>query len=140
MSFDTQETWGAIIRQFLQELFGSRLTAHLEEEMLRLRNDYETRLHDKDIIIASLREEKAMLSSKINVYEMTIMPHASRAGADVIAYQKPKKPNFDFLDMGTVKSRWEQYQEDYYKEEAAREAAEKAARASEKESAATAKG
>ncbi len=116
MPFEYTETFGAKIRQFFRELLGSRLAEHMEAELLRTRNDYETRLHDLQVIIASLREEKQMLMSKIAVYELTLMPHASRAGAEVVAYQKPKKPNFSFVDMPREKSRWEVVQEEHEKQ------------------------
>lgn len=132
------ESLGRIIRQFFRELFGSRLAEHMETETLRLRQDFEKRLQEKDQLVASLREEKAQLAAKILIYEATILPYASRAGADVVAYQKPKKPSFSFTETAPVKSRWEQFQEDYYKEEDVREAAEKAAKANKE--AATAQG
>jgi len=128
MSFEYQETFGARIRQFFTELFGSKLVARLEEDILRLRNDYDQRLHDKDVMIAALREEKALLMSKITVYEMTIMPHASRTGAEVVAYQKPTKPSFNFLEMPPEKSRWQKVQEEHdarMAQELAEEAAKK---------------
>lgn len=134
------ESWGRVIRQFFRDLFGSRIVEHLETEMIQLRQDFEQRIQDKDREIASLKEEKALFSSKITLYEMTLMPHASRAGAEVVSYQKPKKPAFSFIDSVPVKSRWEQFQDDYYKGEEAKEAAEKAEKANEKGSAATAKG
>jgi hypothetical protein len=122
-----EESYGARIRQFIQELFGSRLTAHLESEILRLRNDHDRALHDRDIQISTLKEEKQLLQSKITAYEFAVLPRTSRAGAEVIAYQKPalSKPNFSFADIGQTKSKWEVFQENYYKEEAAKEAAEK---------------
>jgi len=126
---EQQESLGKRIRQFFRDLFGSRVSEHLELELLRLRQDYEARLQDKDVMIASLREEKALLMSKITVYEMTIMPHASRTGAEVVAYQKPTKPNFSFVDLPAPKSRWQQVQEDHEKEMARQEAEEKAAAA-----------
>ena len=135
------ESIGKRIRQFFRELFGSRVVEHLETELVQLRQDFEKRLQDKDQSIASLREEKALLMSKIAMYEMTIMPHSSRIGAEVVTYNKPKKPSFAFVDTGHTKSRWEQYQEDYYKEEAEREKrekADKAAKANQTEVAATA--
>lgn len=131
------ESWGKVIRRFFRELFGSRIVEHLETEMIQLRQDFEQRVQDKDRELATLKEEKALLMSKITVYEMTIMPHSSRSGAEIVAYQKPKKPNFNFIESIPTKSRWQQFQDDYYKEE---EAAEKAAKANERESAATAKG
>jgi hypothetical protein len=105
---------GSTLRQFLRDLFGSRYTAKLEVDLLRLRQDFEQRLLDKDLIIADLRTEKAALQGKINVYEMTIMPHASRAGADVVASLAPKKkPNFSDFSSVVPKSRWQIVQEEH---------------------------
>ena len=131
MEIEHQETAGAKIRQFLRELFGSRLIATLELDLLRLRQDFESRLQEKDRIIASLREEKQQLNSKIVVFENTVMPHSSRMGAEVIAYTKPTKPNFTFIDSGQPKTKWQAYQDEYYKAQAAEIAAEEAAKKSE---------
>ena len=126
---DYQETFGAQIRQFFRELLGSRLVERLEIDLLNLRNDMDRQLHDCDLLIATLREEKQLLQSKITAYEFAVLPRTSRAGAEVIAYQKPAppKPNFNFADIPPTKSRWELFQENYYKGEAEKEAAEKAA-------------
>ncbi len=113
MSFEYQETFGAVIRQFFRELLGSRLVEQLQNDLLRLRNDYDQRLHDKDVMIASLREEKALLMSKVAMYELTIMPHASRTGAEIVAYQKATKPAFNFLEIPPEKSRWQKVQEEH---------------------------
>jgi hypothetical protein len=125
------EPLGKRIRQFFRDLFGSRVSEHLEREIMQLRQDFERRLQDKEAVVASLREEKAMLMSKITMYEMTIMPHSSRMGAEVTAYQKPTKPAFSFVDMPKEKSRWEKVQDDH-NAQMAKELAE------EKEKAATA--
>lgn len=101
------------IRLFFRDLLGSRMTAHLGEELLRLRTDFEQRLQEKDLIVATLREEKNLLMSKVAMYEMTIMPHASRVGAEVVAYQKPTKPSFSFLDIPAPKSRWQVVQDEH---------------------------
>ncbi len=101
------------LRTFFRDLLGSRITEHLEIELLRLRLDFEQRLQDKDNTIASLREEKSLLMSKVTMYEMTIMPHASRVGAEVVAYQKPKKPSFSFMDIPAPKSRWQVVQDEH---------------------------
>lgn len=105
---------GKKIREFLRDLFGSRLVFRLEEDLLRLRIDFEERLQDKDRVIEILREEKAALLGKVTVYEMTLLPRSSRAGADLVAAQKPTKPNFgiDFSSPPPV-SRWEQVQIDH---------------------------
>jgi hypothetical protein len=101
------------IRLFFRDLLGSRMTAHLGEELLRLRTDFEQRLQEKDLIAATLREEKNLLMSKVTMYEMTIMPHASRVGAEVVAYQKPVKPAFSFIDIPAPKSRWQVVQDEH---------------------------
>ena len=107
------EPLGKRIRQFFRYLFGSRVTEHLEVALVQLRQDFERRLQDKDVMVASLREEKALLMSKVTLYELTLMPHASRTGAEVVAYQKPKKPNFSFVDVPPEKSRWERVQDEH---------------------------
>lgn len=101
------------VRLFFRDLIGSRVTALLGEELLRLRSDFEQRLMEKDVIISGLREEKQLLMSKVTMYEMTIMPHASRVGAEVVAYQKPKKPAFEFMDIPAPKSRWQMVQDEH---------------------------
>jgi hypothetical protein len=124
---------GKRIRYFFRDIFGSRVLEHLELEKIQLREDFEKRLQDKDNIIASLREEKALLMSKVTMYEMTIMPHASRAGAEVVAYQKPIKPAFSFVDMPAPKSRWQQVQDEHEKQLAIESAEEAKAATAAKE-------
>jgi len=123
---------GKQIREFFRELFGSRLVEtmqnnmslllaekevsfnHLQEEMLRMRNDYEMRLQDKEAQLADFRSEKAMLVGKIHLYETTLLPLASRAGADVVAAGKPlRKPSFADFNIPPVKTRWQQIQEEH---------------------------
>ena len=98
-------------RQFFSDLFGSRYIARLEEDLLRLRSDFEERLRDKDTMIESLRTEKAALEAKIIVYENTVLPHVSRIGADVAAYgksQKPlEKPSWALLDIPPMETSWQ---------------------------------
>src|ERR1019366_979915 len=107
------ETVGARIRQFFRELLGSRIAEHLEVELLHLRQDFEQRLQEKDLLVATLREEKQLLMLKVTAYEFAVMPRTSRAGAEAIAYQQPAKPkpSFEFLDVGLPKSRWQIVQE-----------------------------
>ena len=122
------ETFGARIRQFFQELFGSRLTAHLEEEIMCLRQDHDRALLDRDTLISALREEKQLLQSKITAYEFAVLPRTSRAGAEVIAYQKPvsPKPDFKTVDLPPTRSRWQSFQDNYYAQQETEIAAEKA--------------
>lgn len=119
-------TIAAAIRTCLDDLFYSRLTLQLTQEMnilreelytlrnkreeelekqeskyreadLRLRTDYDYRLQDKDAVIAELRSEKAQMQAKMTEYELTLMPRASKAGSDYVrTHVKPEKPNFGF--------------------------------------------
>jgi hypothetical protein len=113
MSFEYVETFGATIRQFLRELFGSRLTERLELDLMNLRNDMDRQLHDKDVQIASLREEKQALQSKMLTYELVVMPRASREGAEYVKAQKPVKPAFSLMDLPPTKSRWQVLQDEH---------------------------
>jgi hypothetical protein len=85
---------GSDIRKFFRDLFGSRLVERLEEDLMRLRADFENRLQDKEVVIANLREEKQQLLAKVALYEITIMPRSSIQGAEVVNYAKPTKPSF----------------------------------------------
>lgn len=129
--FDTQESLGACIRRFFRELMGSRLSERLELDLINLRNDFDQRLHDKDLIIASLREEKAQLNAKIIIYENVVMTGTSKMGAEVVAYQKPKSPipQFSFVDMPPTKSRWQVQQDEHDARIAKEEAEEQAQKA-----------
>lgn len=122
---------GKKIREFLRDLFGSRLVetmqnnfnlmlahkelevSNVQAEMARLRNDFELRIQDKDNLIADLRTEKAMLAGKCHLYETTLMPLSSRAGATVVAAGKPRDKSAlsEFPDLPPIKTRWQQMQE-----------------------------
>jgi hypothetical protein len=106
---------GNKIRQFLRDLLGSRLASHLEYELLQLRQDCDLRLQEKDRIIADLKAEKLLLNGKVDLYTMTLLPHASRAGADLVNYQKPKTPNFGlgWSDFPKAESSWEKVQREH---------------------------
>ena len=114
------------IRTFFDELFASRLTERLQEDLLRLREDMEQRLSDKDKIIAEIRAEKAGMQVKLTSYELTLMPQSSKIGADYIRNQvKPAKPNFgmDFSSPPPV-SRWQAVVDEHEAQLAAEEKAE----------------
>jgi hypothetical protein len=107
-----EDSLGKVIREFFRELFGSRLVALLEMDLLRLRQDMDARLQDKDRVIATLREDIQRLNSKVTTYELSIMPHASRLGAEVVKQVHPPiKPTFAFEDLGPAKSKWQAVQE-----------------------------
>lgn len=124
---------GAAIRDFFRSLFGSRFSAHLETEILQVRADCELRIRDKDDVIAVLRTEKAVLEMKVSEYERAIMPLQSRAGAAVVTNAtKPTKPTWQidpaaFLSQ-MPKTKWEQYQEDFYRTQESEEKAKEVAK------------
>lgn len=80
---------GSEIRQFLRDLFGSRLAETLEESAMRQREQYEYRLQEKDRVIADLREELAATRTKCELYEKTLIPIVSPAGDFLRGPQKP---------------------------------------------------
>lgn len=119
------------IRDFLDDLFYSKLVLQLENDLVRLRQDMEERLHDKDLTVSELRSEKAALQSKAALYELTLMPHASRQGADLVRSTKPTKPNFaEFFKEPPVMSRWQVLQQEHDKKIAEEIAADEQAKKS----------
>lgn len=106
---------GQRIREFFQDLFGSRLVVRLEEDLLRLRQDFEERLQDKERVIAELRSEKAALTTKVAMYELTVFPMSSRAGADLVRSTRPAKPSFPSFDFSTppLKTSWQVMQDEH---------------------------
>ncbi len=116
------ENLGLKIRTFLRNLFGSRLNAHLEEELLRLRSDYETRLMDRERTIAELREQAAQLSSKVDRYELVLLPLASPLG-NFFAPKKDRTPKVP-LEVPTAKT-WPEIQLDWEKQQELEAAQEK---------------
>ncbi len=126
---------GSEIRTFFRELFGSRLVELLETQLLHVRQDFERRLQDKDQVIADLRAEKALMLGRMVIYENTIMPMASRAGAQVVSAinpSVPKKPTFNVSELMSQlpKSPWEVEQERYYKQRDEEDKAAEAAKQS----------
>ncbi len=109
---------GSAIRQFLRDLFGSRVISSLELQLLQLRQDFEKRLQDKDQVITELRTERAIMQGRMMIYENTIMPLASRAGAQVVAASNPAKPKPNFpaeLMVDRPKTKWELVQDEHNK-------------------------
>ena len=123
---------GSDIRRFLRELFGSRLVERLELQLLQLRQDFESRLQDREQIIADLRAEKAIMQGRMSLYENTIMPLASRAGAQIAAANNPFKPKPVFpaeIMANRQKTRWELVQDEHEKMLAELDRQEKEAKA-----------
>ena len=94
---------GKIIREFFRGLLGSRLAEHMEVELLRLRQDFDSRAQEYKNTIAELRAEKSVLNAKIQLYEMNV--HA-RVGIDPTR-TRPEKPNFANFTSPPVMTSWQ---------------------------------
>jgi hypothetical protein len=91
------------IRGFFDDLFYSKLVSRLEEDLLRVRQDFESRIQDYKEIIADLRAEKAMLTGKISMYELNIN---RRVGIDPTA-KRPEKPSFASFTSPPMETSWQ---------------------------------
>lgn len=94
-----RENLGNDIREFFRGLFGSRLTAHLEEELMRQREDYEARLLEYVHQGAANRERIAQLEAKIEKYEMVLLPTVY---GNLMGSRKPP----DFGDLEPDPNSW----------------------------------
>lgn len=112
---------GLKIRQFCRDLFGSRLNAHLEEELLRTRFDYETRLLERERVIADLREQVVQLSGKIDRYELIILP-LTHGGM----FSTKKERQTVRIETEPAQTSWEAIQADWERKQQAEIEAEKA--------------
>jgi hypothetical protein len=102
---------GLKIRKFFRDLFGSRLNSHLEEELLRTREDYEARILEYVQQASVYREQIAQLSAKIEKYEMVLLPMVY---GGVLG---PKKP-MDFTEIAEDSDSWPAIQARWEKEQA----------------------
>lgn len=116
---------GKDIRNFLRDLFGSRLAEVMQTEILRLQMENQALRHDKDQVIAELRSEKAQLTATIAMYQININ---RRVGIDPTA-KKPEKPSFASFTSPPVKTSWQAEQE-AHEAQIARELEEEAAASS----------
>ena len=101
-----EQSLGARIRQFLRDLFGSRLVDQLETELLRIRNDYESRLHERDEVIAEQRSRIAQLDGKIDRYELVLLPLSSPLGN--LFKEKREPPSYVPLTEPSKASSWKE--------------------------------
>jgi hypothetical protein len=112
---------GLQIRQFLRELFGSRLNAHMEDELFRLRGDYETRLQERETRIAELKEQVSQLTSKVDRYELVLLPLTSPMGQ----FFAPKKERPPLVPAEDGPKSWQEVQLEWDAEQAKEAQAEK---------------
>ena len=94
---------GKELRKLLRDLFGSRLSEHMEVELLRLRQDFDARIQDYKSVIADLRAEKALLQAKVGMYELNIN---QRVGIDPTR-KRPEKPSFANFNSPPAMSSWQ---------------------------------
>lgn len=114
MDIENLRKWAGALRLALRELFGSRLAAQLEEDLMRLRADSGERLHEREIVIADLREQLAQANAKIERYELVIIPIASPVGA----LFSPKRPVPTFpSSTEPIPSSWHAIQAEYEREQ-----------------------
>jgi hypothetical protein len=111
---------------FFRNLFGSRLSAHLEEEIYRVRELYEARILERERTIAELRERNADLSSKVDRYELVLLPLTSPMGD--FFKQKKESSHFQTLTEDNPLKSWEEMQRDFYAKQEKELAEETAAR------------
>lgn len=97
------------IRKFFHDLFSSGLVDRLEEDLMRLRNDCELRVRDKEEVIADLRQQLAQARTKLDTYELVLLPITSPAGS----LFKPKTPPPTFEPLSEPSS-WQSVQDAYY--------------------------
>lgn len=118
------ENLALTIRAFFHHLLSSRYQSHLEEELLRTRSDYETRLLERERTISDLREQLSFLSSKVDRYEMVLLPLASPAGSLLATPRRPA-PTFQSSTDTPAPTSWQEVQAQWDREQAAEAAKEK---------------
>ena len=111
------------VRRFFRELFGSRLIATLELRVIEVQQECERRVADKDDLIASLRSDLAAARTKIETYEVVLLPLVSPVGN--LFKPKPDERTFERLS-GPEPGSWAAVQEKWYKQQAEEAAAEAA--------------
>lgn len=111
------------IRQVFRDLFGSRLVNALELRVIEVQQECERRIADKDDLIASLRADLASARTKIETYEVVLLPLVSPVGN--LFKPKPDPQTFERLS-GPEPGSWAAVQEKWYKQQAEEAAAEAA--------------
>jgi len=108
-----EQNLGFKIRQFVHDLFGSRLVQQLENDLANLRNDYDRRLQERDETVADLRSQLATTRTKLELYENVLIPLTSPA-ANLL---KPKREvPFELISEPNPNS-WAGIQAAWYKKE-----------------------
>jgi hypothetical protein len=112
------------LRQAWDDLFYSALVSRLEEDLLRVRQDFEARIQEYQNIVADLRGEKAALTAKLSIFEFSLQ---QKVGIDP-SQKNPRKPSFATFEEPRPMTRWQVVQQEHEKQlekEAAEEEAKK---------------
>lgn len=112
------------LRQAWDDLFYSALVSRLEEDLLRVRQDFEARIQEYQNIIADVRGEKAALQTKLAIFEISIQ---QKVGIDPSRIT-PRKPSFASMEMPPMMTSW-QHTVDEHEKLLAKEVAEEKASA-----------
>ena len=105
---------GEKIRRFFRQVFGSRLTDHLEDEIFRVRQDCEQRLNDRDVRISELKQENQELKAKIDVLETIVLPLTT--GGLLNRKKRSETPTFEPVTEPDPNS-WAAIQAEHYRKE-----------------------
>lgn len=97
------------LRMYWDDLFYPALVSRLEEDLLRVRQDFEARILEYKNTVAELRSEKSLLQSKLAIYEISMQ---QRNGIDPTKLAA-KKPSFSSFTSPPVITRWQQFQNEY---------------------------
>lgn len=101
---------GVQIRKFFSDLFGSKLAQRAEIELVQVRQDFETRLREKDLYAVDLKDEITRLRSKLAEYELVLIPLTSGG-----LFGPKKTPST--LEPIVEPSSWRAMQDAFYKEQ-----------------------
>jgi len=100
---------GKEIRQFMHDLFGSKVLDILQLELLHLRQDFELRIQEHKELIAELRMEKAQLNAVVSMYQININ---QRVGIDPTRVRS-EKPSFANFKNPPVMTSWQKEQAEH---------------------------
>lgn len=101
---------GIKIRKFFSDLFGSKLAQRIEIELIQVRQDFESRLREKDLYAVDLKDEITRLCSKVAEYELVLIPLVSGG------LLGPKKP-LSTLEPIVEPNSWRAEQDRFYREQ-----------------------
>ena|ERR1700675_112995 len=94
------------LRMYWDDLFYPALVERLEEDLLRVRQDFETRIQEYQSIVAELRSEKAQLNVLVMTYQANINLRVGISPAS----KRLEQPHFADFSSPPPMTRWQQEQ------------------------------